>query len=204
MRFVSGEEIHRVLTFPALVAAMEASHRRPRIAMRDLVMGEEGRTTSCAPPSIPVARWAASSSRASPTISSPAARGEHALPAVQAVYVLFDGADGRPLAVLDGTAITWWKTAADSALGARLLAPADPHTLVVVGAGTMAPWLVRAHRYARPSIRRVLVWNRHNRAPQIWRLDCAERASPRKRPPTSRRRCGRRRSSPRSRAPTCR
>jgi ornithine cyclodeaminase len=76
------------------------------------------------------------------------------------VYVLFDGANGRPLAVLDGTEITWWKTAADSALGARLLAPEDPHTLLVVGAGAMAPWLVRAHRFARPSIRRVLVWNR--------------------------------------------
>jgi ornithine cyclodeaminase len=79
---------------------------------------------------------------------------------VQATYVLFDGGNGRPLAVLDGTAITWWKTAADSALGARLLAPATPRTLTMVGAGAMAPWLIRAHRFARPSIDRVLVWNR--------------------------------------------
>ena len=45
------------------------------------------------------------------------------LPAVQAVCVLFDGRDGRPLAVIDGTEITYWRTAADSALGAKLLAP---------------------------------------------------------------------------------
>jgi ornithine cyclodeaminase/alanine dehydrogenase-like protein (mu-crystallin family) len=82
------------------------------------------------------------------------------LPAVQAVYVLFSGTDGRPLAVLDGTEITWWKTAADSALGAKILAPAQPQTLVVVGAGAIAPWLARAHLSVRPSIRRVLVWNR--------------------------------------------
>jgi ornithine cyclodeaminase/alanine dehydrogenase-like protein (mu-crystallin family) len=31
---------------------------------------------------------------------------------------------------------------------------------VMLGAGAMAPWLVRAHRAVRPSIRRVLVWNR--------------------------------------------
>ena len=31
---------------------------------------------------------------------------------------------------------------------------------MVVGAGAMAPWLVRAHRSVRPSIREVLVWNR--------------------------------------------
>jgi ornithine cyclodeaminase len=62
--------------------------------------------------------------------------------------------------VLDGTEITLWKTAADSALGAKLLAPAEPHTLTVIGTGAMAPWLVRAHRCVRPSIRRVLLWNR--------------------------------------------
>ena len=45
------------------------------------------------------------------------------LPAVHAVYVLMDGRNGRPLAVLDGTALTSWKTAADSALGAKPSAP---------------------------------------------------------------------------------
>src|SRR5262249_3995474 len=85
---------------------------------------------------------------------------KNGLPAVQGVYVLFTGTDGRPLAVLDGTEITWWKTAADSALGAKLLAPAQPETLVVVGAGAIASWLARAHLSVRPSIRRVLVWNR--------------------------------------------
>ena len=89
--------------------------------------------------------------------------------------MLFDGADGRPLAVLDGTEITWWKTAADSALGAKLLAPAEPHTLTVIGAGAMAPWLVRAHRCVRPSIRRVLVWNRTPERAETWRIACARR-----------------------------
>jgi len=158
MRFVSGEEIRRVLTFPALVAAMEASHRRPRIAVQDLVMGEE-RAHYFVRSAVDLGR-ALGSKLFTSFPDNLVARGETRLPAVQAAYVLFDGANGRPLAVLDGTEITWWKTAADSALGARLLAPAEPHTLVVVGAGTMAPWLVRAHRYARPSIRRVLVWNR--------------------------------------------
>ena len=82
------------------------------------------------------------------------------LPAVQAVCVLFDGTDGRPLAVLDGTEITYWRTAADSALGAKLLSRPGPVTMLVVGAGEMSRWLVRAHRAVRPSIRRVIIWNR--------------------------------------------
>jgi ornithine cyclodeaminase/alanine dehydrogenase-like protein (mu-crystallin family) len=102
MRFVSGEEIHRVLTFPALVAAMEASHRRPRIAMRDLVMGEE-RAHYFVRSAVDSGRALGSKLFTSFPDNLAAARGEHALPAVQAVYVLFDGANGLPLAVLDGT-----------------------------------------------------------------------------------------------------
>jgi ornithine cyclodeaminase/alanine dehydrogenase-like protein (mu-crystallin family) len=92
--------------------------------------------------------------------SFPANLSNGRVPAVQAVCVLFDGTDGRPLVAMDGTEITYWRTAADSALGAKLLAPAEPGTLLVVGAGQLCRWLVRAHCAVRPSIRRVLVWNR--------------------------------------------
>ena len=81
------------------------------------------------------------------------------LPAVQAVCVLFDGKNGRPLAVIDGTEITYWRTAADSALGCRLLSRPNPEILLVVGAGELSRWLIRAHRTVRPSLRRVLIWN---------------------------------------------
>ena len=82
------------------------------------------------------------------------------VPAIQAIYVLFDGGDGRPLASLDGTELTYWKTAADSALGTRLLAREDCESLLMVGAGAQAPYLIRAHCAVRPSIRRVTIWNR--------------------------------------------
>jgi ornithine cyclodeaminase/alanine dehydrogenase-like protein (mu-crystallin family) len=160
MQFVSGEEMGRVLSFPALVAALEASHAGPRMEIQDHLMGTEQ--------ALYFVRSAADHGRAfgSKLVTSfpgnleATAEGGNSLPAVHAVYVLLDGRTGRPLAVLDGTALTSWKTAADSALGAKLLAPAEPRTFMVVGAGAMAPWLVRAHRSVRPSIREVLVWNR--------------------------------------------
>jgi ornithine cyclodeaminase len=82
------------------------------------------------------------------------------VPAIQALYALFGGDDGAPLAVIDGTSLTYRKTAADSALGTKLLARDDPGTLVMVGAGGLSPWLARAHMAVRPSLTRVLVWNR--------------------------------------------
>ena len=81
-------------------------------------------------------------------------------PSIQAVYVLFDGKNGNPQACLDGTALTWLKTAADSALGSKLLSRPDSENLLMIGAGQMAPHLVSAHLAVRPSIRRVRVWNR--------------------------------------------
>lgn len=81
-------------------------------------------------------------------------------PAVQGIYLLFDGIDGSPQAVIDGTALTYWKTAADSALGADLLARADARSLLMVGAGALAPYLIRAYQTIRPGLQQVTVWNR--------------------------------------------
>jgi ornithine cyclodeaminase len=82
------------------------------------------------------------------------------LPAVQALCVIFDGSNGRPLAVVDGTEITSWRTAADSALASKFLSAPAPETLLVMGAGGISKWLARAHRTVRPSLGRVLIWNR--------------------------------------------
>ena len=85
---------------------------------------------------------------------------DNGCPAVQALYPIFDGETGAPRAVIDGTVLTYWKTAGDSALGARYLAREDAGVLTIVGSGALAPYLVRAHCAIRPSIREVRVWNR--------------------------------------------
>ncbi len=83
----------------------------------------------------------------------------HDLPAVQGLYVLFDGPTGTPVAVMDGTPLTLRRTAAASALAASYLARSDARHMVMVGAGALASGLVHAHATVRP-IRRVEVWNR--------------------------------------------
>lgn len=155
MRFVTEADVARVLSFPVLVAALEDAHRRPKIDVLDSYLGDE-RAQYVIRSAVDHGRFMASKMYT----SFPANLAAGKLPAVQAMCVLFDGADGRPLAVIDGTTITHWRTAADSALGAKLLAPAAPETLLIVGAGKIAHWLVRAHRAVRPSLQRVLIWNR--------------------------------------------
>ena len=81
-------------------------------------------------------------------------------PSIQAVYILFEAVNGSPVACLDGTALTWLKTAADSALGSKFLSCNNIQTMLMIGAGQMAPHLVRAHCQIRPSLTRVQIWNR--------------------------------------------
>ena len=88
------------------------------------------------------------------------ANAERGMPTIASVFVLFDGETGAPLAVIEATPLTIRKTAADSALGADYLARRDVRTLLMIGAGKQAPSQIEAHRTVRPSLARILVWNR--------------------------------------------
>lgn len=83
------------------------------------------------------------------------------LASVLGTYLLADAATGRPLAALDGTRLTLWRTAAASALAARHLAAPEAGRMTMVGAGALAPFLIRAHASCHP-LSRVEVWNRHS------------------------------------------
>lgn len=80
-------------------------------------------------------------------------------PAVYGTYVLLDAQTGLPLAVMDATRLTTWRTGAASALAARLLARPDASRMAMIGAGALAPMLIRAHASVRP-LREVSIWNR--------------------------------------------
>ena len=71
------------------------------------------------------------------------------LPTIQGVLVLFDASNGRPLAVMDSTAITTLRTAAASAVAANCLARREAHTATFVGCGVQA----RAHVAAISAVR---------------------------------------------------
>lgn len=70
-----------------------------------------------------------------------AANHSHGLPSHQAVIAVFDENTGTPLALIDGTVITTMRTAAASALSARLLQRDDAAVLAILGAGVQG----RAH-----------------------------------------------------------
>jgi alanine dehydrogenase len=73
--------------------------------------------------------------------SNPTGRG---LPAIQGVVLLFDGDDGRPLAILDSSEITRARTAAATAVAARHLARPDARVATLFGCGAQGRAQLRA------------------------------------------------------------
>jgi alanine dehydrogenase len=85
------------------------------------------------------------------------------LPSVLGQYMLLDGQTGQTVALLDGTTLTKRRTACASGLAARHLAPSSATRLLMIGAGALAPHLIRVHAKVRP-IREVAIWARRPEA----------------------------------------
>jgi ornithine cyclodeaminase/alanine dehydrogenase-like protein (mu-crystallin family) len=85
----------------------------------------------------------------------------HGLPTIQGMIGLFDTESGRPLALLDSIEITTLRTAAASAIAARLLARPDAGSLLICGCGNQG----RAHLRALLLVRRLRRVLAHDRDP---------------------------------------
>jgi len=158
MRVITAAEIHAALEFPPLVEALRELFRRGVDRAEAIHLAQplaDGRENVW----LLLPAWQYGRHKGVKLVSVYPENAGKGLESVQGVYVLFDATNGLPLAVIDGPALTFWKTAANSALAATYLARPDTATLLMVGAGALAPYLVRAHCAVRP-IRRVLVWNR--------------------------------------------
>lgn len=66
---------------------------------------------------------------------------------------------GEPVAILDGTVVTYLRTGAASALASRYLSRESSSNLVVIGTGALAPTMAAAHCAVRP-IKCISVWGR--------------------------------------------
>lgn len=81
---------------------------------------------------------------------------QHGLPTVIGTLVLTDPATGWPLAIMDATVLTAFRTGAGAAVATRVLARPDAASLGIVGAGTQAGYQIAAISHVR-SLTKVVV-----------------------------------------------
>lgn len=166
MRFFDGAAVDAVLSYPSLVDILEAAFIKGAIAPPRHHHGValDGR------PEATLLLMPAWQARTAGTAFAGRFMGVKAVtvfpdndtqgkPAVFGTYVLLSAESGEALAVMDATRLTAWRTAAASALASRSLSRPDSARLLMVGAGALASFLVRAHASVRP-IREIAIWNR--------------------------------------------
>ena len=162
MYLVTAEQVHDLCAdFSELTASLRQHHCHHRADLKDMLLSSKHGDTEIDDHLLVRAAWSRGDAFGLKAASVfPLNRENSTLPAIHAVYALYDGTTGVPVAVIDGTSMTYYKTAADSALGGLLLANKDTKSMAMIGAGAMAPFLIRAHCELHPTIDQVTIWNR--------------------------------------------
>jgi ornithine cyclodeaminase/alanine dehydrogenase-like protein (mu-crystallin family) len=166
MRFFDGAAVDRALSYPGLVDILDAAFATgaiapPRHHHGIALQGRPEATLLLMP------AWEASQT-GSPfagrylgvkSVTVFPDNAALARPVVLGTYLLASARTGEVLAVMDATRLTAWRTGATSALASRYLSRPDASRLLMVGAGALAPFLIRAHAAVRP-IAEIAIWNR--------------------------------------------
>jgi ornithine cyclodeaminase len=160
MRLIHGAVVHRLLG-RGPVDALRRAHERPMREVRDLVLSEPGGDKGARNP-IVLPAWQRDRLLGAKLVTVFPGNPADAAPlaANLGVYVAFDMKTGVPLLVADGAALTLRNTATHSALGVDLLTQPDAESLLMVGAGALAPHVIAAIIAVPPSISKIRIWNR--------------------------------------------
>lgn len=157
MRIIETPDIAAALQYPALIAALRDMFAKgctqPLRHHHALDPENERKGTLLIMPA-----WQSDGFLGLKTVTVMPENGAKGRPSVQGTYLLFDADNGSALALMDAGELTTRRTAAASALAADYLARKDASSLLMVGAGAMAPCLIRAHAAIR-DFTTVSIWN---------------------------------------------
>ena len=151
--YLTAGDVEERLDWIAMTAALAAGHRGPRAEISDQFLTRGPDTL------LSRAAWIDGVGVAVKSVTVMPGNAARGLPSIHGALVLFEDSGGEIVAVIDSGLVTRWKTAADSLLGAQLLARPDSQRLLIVGAGDVAASLIEAYRAGFPGIA-VAIWNR--------------------------------------------
>ena len=157
MKIINATQVQQVLQYPQLIAALQATYskRFGMPARQVFALSEEGANADGFAV-LPAWNDEIISVKAFTHLPQNPAKG---LDMIHAQVMMFDRSTGQPLALVDGTELTYWRTAAISALAVKLLSREDSKTLLIFGTGHLAPHTVKAISCVR-NIEKVLVAGR--------------------------------------------
>ncbi|KAK3220180.1 hypothetical protein Dsin_014150 [Dipteronia sinensis] len=160
--FISADSLHSILSYQTLIQHFHSS--LPKISSTIQTPIRQNYTVSPSSSLLLMPSWSSSPSLPYMGVKLVTHFPQNStlnLPGIHASYVLFSSTTGQTLASMDGTVLTLYRTACVSGLASKILARNDSKVLVMIGAGALAPHLIKAHLAARPSLQKVVIWNRN-------------------------------------------
>jgi alanine dehydrogenase len=140
--FLSKNDVRTLLSMTEVIAAVEQAFKdwalgRARMPCKAYLVLEQGdfRAMPGAIPGAAGMKW----------VNVHPQNQQSGLPTVMAIIIYSDPATGYPLAVMDATDITAYRTGAAAAIASKYLARKDSHTLGIVGAGRQSYTQLMAH-----------------------------------------------------------
>ncbi|WP_371764812.1 ornithine cyclodeaminase family protein [Massilia sp.] len=160
--FLGYDEARATLGWTEAVGALRAGHMLPRAELHDLLTGPTDALLLTRTAHIEGMGYGV---KVESVFSGNAAAG---LPNTHGAVLVYAPDNGILRGIIDSQAVTDIKTAADSVLGASLLARPDSRHLLIVGAGHVAANLAHAYCAAFPQLDTITIWAR--RTEQAYRL----------------------------------
>ena len=158
--FIDGDFITKNTSFPELAEAL-----RKTVAKSEMIVplrhhhdfpnpGHEKDSTMLLMPA-----WNPGKSAGVKIVAVSPHNRERSLPTIQGTYLHFDSTTGTVQAIFEAKTLTNKRTAAASALASRFLSDKKASSLLMIGTGSLAPDLIRAHCSVRP-IEQVWIYGR--------------------------------------------
>ena len=163
MKIISADDVHGALGYPALVDALqEALAKEYQQPPRQVFLLDDQDDNFDAFALLPA--WndkfvAVKAFTYYPSNQPP-------YPILHSKILVFDRENGEPLALVDGTSVTFWRTGGVSGLATRLLSREDSSTMLLLGTGNLASYMIRANATVRP-LDKIMVWGNPDGLPPV-------------------------------------
>ena len=156
MRVITADEVHAALRYPDLVDALQEAYAKEfHMPPRQVFLLDDDDSNHDAFALLPSWNDQVIGVKAFTYFPNPK-------PGDKSLYsqiLLFNRENGVPLALVDGTSVTFWRTAGISGLATRFLSREDSETMLLLGTGNLAPYMMKANASVR-NLKKILVWGR--------------------------------------------
>lgn len=163
MKIISADEVHAALSYPALIDALQEAFAKDfNQPPRQVFMLDEADDNVDAFALLPAWNDKIIAVKAFTYFPSN-------MPPFDLLYskiMIFDRPHGEPLALVDGTTCTFWRTGGVSGLATRLLSREDSSTMLLLGTGNLSTYMIRANASVRP-LKKIMVWGNADGLPSV-------------------------------------